>query len=78
MGAAERAVLEVQRQCRTLRFDLERRQAPLALSPDMAIWPRLVRHITWLFNRPSRRPTAGPPYEDAVGTGYAGDLAMFG
>jgi hypothetical protein len=76
-GSAEKANDLVQKQVRTLRFDLEER-AGLTLLPTSAVWPWLVRHAAWSLARYAVKANGRTAFQDAFATDYRGEICPFG
>ena len=75
-GAAERAILEVARQVRTLVHALEARYPGYRLKTEGHVFPWLVRHASWLITRFLVKDDGRTPYERLRGRDYKGDSGL--
>ena len=76
-GSVEKMNDLVQKEARTMRFDLEQRRGVL-LHPGMAAWAWLVRHSAWRIARYQLKGTGRTPFEDALDTEFKSEIAPFG
>ncbi|CAE7276044.1 true, partial [Symbiodinium sp. CCMP2592] len=73
-GAAERAILELARQVRTLASALEERYKK-PLETEGVVFPWLVRHAGWLISRFLVKQDGRTPYERLRGRDFRGEVA---
>ena len=73
-GAAERAILEVARQARTLVHALETRYPGYQLKGDSEVFPWVIRHSGWLITRFLIKADGRTPYERLKGREYKGEI----
>ncbi|CAE7337188.1 unnamed protein product [Symbiodinium sp. CCMP2592] len=73
-GAAERAILELARQVRTLASALENRYKK-PLETEGVVFPWLVRHAGWLISRFLVKQDGRTPYERLRGRDFRGEVA---
>ncbi|CAE6969798.1 unnamed protein product [Symbiodinium sp. CCMP2592] len=73
-GAAERAILELARQVRTLASALENRYKK-PLETEGVVFPWLVRHAGWLISRFLVKQDGRTPYERLRGREFRGEVA---
>ncbi|CAE7318183.1 GIP, partial [Symbiodinium sp. CCMP2456] len=73
-GAAERAILEVARQARTLVHALETRYPGYQLKGDNEVFPWVIRHSGWLITRFLIKADGKTPYERLKGREYKGEI----
>ena len=76
-GAAERAILEVARQVRTLVHALETRYPGYRLKTEGHVFPWLVRHAGWLITRFLVKDDGRTPYERLRGRDYKGEIVDY-
>ena len=76
-GAAERAILEVARQVRTLVHALETRYPGYRLKTKGHVFPWLVRHASWLITRFLVKDDGRTPYERLRGRDYKGEIVDY-
>ena len=76
-GAAERAILEVARQVRTLVHALETRYPGYRLKTEGHVFPWLVRHASWLITRFLVKDDGRTPYERLRGRDYKGEIVDY-
>ena len=73
-GAAERAVLEVARQVRTLVHAVESKYPTLHITNETTLYPWLVRHAGWLITRYLVKVDGRTPYGRLRGREFKGEV----
>ena len=76
-GSVEKANDLVQKQVRTLRFDLEER-AGLTMLPTSPVWTWMVRHSAWTLARYAVKANGRTARQDGFATDYRGEICPFG
>ena len=74
-GAAERAILEVAKQARTIASALEHHFPDYKVMPNHKIYGWLIRHSAWLISRFLVKADGRTPYERLRGREYRGEIA---
>ena len=77
-GAAERAVLELGNQVRTLKIAFEARYPEAKVTEDSLIFAWMVRHAGWLVARYGVKQDGRTAYERLRGRTYKGEVAECG
>ena len=77
-GAAERAVLELSNQVRTLKVAFEQRYPTIKVTEDSLVFPWMVRHAGWLCTRYGIKHDGRTAYERLRGRTYKGEVVEFG
>ena len=77
-GAAERAVLELGNQVRTLKVAFESRYPTVKVTEESVVFPWLVRHAAWLCTRFGVKQDGRTAYERLRNRSYKGEIAEFG
>ena len=73
-GLAERAVLEIAKQCRTLVSAIESKFKDFKLLPCKKHFPWLARQAAWLITRYLIKRGGKTPYERLRGRSYNGEV----
>ena len=74
-GAAERAILELARQARTLVSGLEHHFPEFKMLPTHKTYSWIIRHAAWLLTRYLVKLDGRTPYERLRGREYRGEIA---
>ena len=74
-GAAERAILELARQARTLVSGLEHHFPEFKMLPTHKMYSWIIRHSAWLLTRYLVKLDGRTPYERLRGREYRGEIA---
>ena len=77
-GAAERAVLELSNQVRTLKVAFEARYPTIKVTETSTVFPWMVRHAAWLCTRYGVKQDGRTAYERLRNRGYKGEVAECG
>ena len=77
-GAAERAVLQLSNQVRTLQVAFEARYPTIKVTETSTVFPWMVRRAAWLCARYGVKQDGRTAYERLRNRSYKGEVAEFG